>query len=231
MRARQSVFWCICAADNLCGTSIIGVLAESPCLVWLHNTLLQQEELHVVQWCKHNNSCLFLVVDQSDQQSAEAAITALVDMALQYQEQKSKLAWVAFSACLNAVVVPGGHLKAPCRHEKIICACLSSTFDDGYEAYLMSADLAIPWRWVCKISTTAAWPYHDIQSCASAGWSRSLLIHIQLCSWHNKGWSSCRASRLRHVGLLISRICCANRFARMCLQSKNPMSSVCGHSF
>lgn len=58
----------------------------------------QQEELHVVQWCKHNHSCLFLVIDQSDQQSAEAAITALVDMAMQYQEQKSKLAMKPFTA-------------------------------------------------------------------------------------------------------------------------------------
>lgn len=48
---------------------------------------MQNKELHVTQWCKDNNSCLFLVTDQS---SAEIAVTAIVDKAMLYAEQKAK---------------------------------------------------------------------------------------------------------------------------------------------
>jgi len=51
---------------------------------------LQQEELHVTQWCKENNSPFFHVADRSDQQSANMAVTALFDKAMLYMDQKAK---------------------------------------------------------------------------------------------------------------------------------------------
>lgn len=51
---------------------------------------MQNEELHVTQWCKDNNSCLFLVADHTDQSSAEIAVTAIVDKAMLYAKQKAK---------------------------------------------------------------------------------------------------------------------------------------------
>lgn len=51
---------------------------------------LEEEELHVTKWVKDNDSCLFLVADQSDQPSAEMAVTAIVGKAMLYNQQKAK---------------------------------------------------------------------------------------------------------------------------------------------
>lgn len=76
---------------------VVGVKHE--CGIGVRNTDTSQEgELHVTRWCKDNNSYLFLVADYTDQSSAEMAVTAIVDKAMLYAEQKAKPMVKAFTA-------------------------------------------------------------------------------------------------------------------------------------
>lgn len=83
-------FWQRKMHQDACGLPIVVVAVKHGHSQLAQSQDAEQQEQQAAQWCRDNESNLFIISNPDDQPSAVKAFTALIDKALTYSQQKAK---------------------------------------------------------------------------------------------------------------------------------------------